>query len=170
MSGIWQDLRYGWRTLAAAPGFTLVVILTLALGIGANTVVFTLVNSLFLNSPPGVAEPETLVRVTRTEDDTIAASWSYPDYEALRDRNRSFEAMAAYDPALVAVTMGRPGSTDRVPASVIYVTGEYFRVLRVEPHLGRFFTAEEDRAPREARRAPRPKRWRWRQVPAPLTG
>ena len=150
LQDIFREFRYVMRSLRRSPAYALVVIVVLALGIGANTVVFTLVNSLFLNAPPGVADPETLVRVTRTDDESVAASMSYPDFEAYRDRNRSFESIAAYDPAIVAVTMGRTDSSDRVASNVIYVSGEYFEVLGVEPHLGRFFTAAADRAPREA--------------------
>ncbi len=145
-----REVRYVIRSLLRSPAYASIVVIVLALGIGANTVVFTLVNSLFLSAPPGIADPDNLVRVTRVEEGSVAGSLSYPDFEAFRDRNRTFSSMAAYDPAIVAVTMGRSGSDERQPANAIYVTGRYFEVLGVEPHLGRVFTADEDTAPREA--------------------
>ncbi len=102
MSGIWQDLRYGWRTLAAAPGFTLVVILTLALGIGANTSMFAFVNAVFLRPLP-VAEPDWLLRLEQP--------LSHPNYRDLRDGSRSFESLVVHGHAWLVLNDGQ--ATDR---------------------------------------------------------
>ncbi|MCH7475684.1 MAG: hypothetical protein IIA27_13565, partial [Gemmatimonadetes bacterium] len=98
-----QDVRYAFRTLGRTPGFTTVAVLILALGIGANTTIFTLVNGLFLDTPPHVQEPERLVRVYRITSYTQSGALAYPDFLHYRDNNEVFENMYAYDPSGIAL-------------------------------------------------------------------
>jgi len=92
MQTLWQDLRYAIRMLKKNRGFTAVAVLTLALGVGANAVVFSVLNALILH-PLHVPDAETLYGIQHGNE----ASQSYPDYLDLRDRNRSFDGLAAYD-------------------------------------------------------------------------
>src|SRR5262245_56792878 len=98
MNQLWQDLRYGARMLLKQPGFTLIAALTLALGIGANTAIFTVINALILN-PPRIAEAERVSAIWRTGKDKRSEGYvSYLDLQDLRAGNRSFEAIAGYKP------------------------------------------------------------------------
>ena len=90
-----RDLRYSLRTLAQSPGFTAVTVLVLALGIGANTTIFTLLNTLFFGQPPHVGAPEEVVRGIRFDADTPANSWSYPDFEFFHDHTGDLVELAA---------------------------------------------------------------------------
>lgn len=141
METLWQDLRYGARMLARNPGFTAVAVLTLALGIGANTAIFSMVNAFFFRPLP-VEEPDRLV-VLATRDDHIEFphGLSYRDYRDYRDMNEIFAGMALYTPA--PVNMSEEGQPER--NFVELVTGNYFEMLGVSAALGRTFTAEEDR-------------------------
>ena len=142
---ILQDLRFSVRTLVKSPAFTLVAVASLALGIGANTTIFSLVNAMFLNPLP-VEKSSELVAVY-TVDETNAAlgltQLSYPNYEDYRDQNEVFDGTFAW---------GFPFPTSMLEAEepeqvfVETVTGSYFGVLGVEPALGRFILPEEDRA------------------------
>src|SRR5262247_3781721 len=99
MSGtLWQDLRYGARMLLKAPNYTLIAVLTLALGLGANTAIFTWVKALILQPLPGVAASDRLVMLhsVLTRSDNRAISVSYPDYKDYRDRNEVFGGLAAF--------------------------------------------------------------------------
>jgi predicted permease len=135
---LFQDLRYGLRQLRRSPGFTVVAVLTLALGIGANTSIFSLINSILLRPLP-VQEPEQLVAVSY--DGHISFSFSYPDYRDLRDRNGVFSQLAGFSYA--PVTLG--GVTERLMGAM--VTGNYFATLGVKAERGRTFLPEEDRTP-----------------------
>jgi predicted permease len=138
-----QDLRYGLRMLAKNPGFTAVAVLTLALGIGANTAIFTAVNSLLLRPLP-VEQPDQLVAIFTTHkgDDTYNPN-SYPDYSDLRDHSQVFSGVAGhfYWPMSLK-TAERP---EIVMGQV--VTSNYFTVLGVKPFLGRAFLPEENETP-----------------------
>jgi putative ABC transport system permease protein len=136
-----NDLRYAVRVLASRPGFTVVAIVTLALGIGANAAIFTVVNAVLLRPLP-FREPSRLVLlIERTAQlPTVTTSWlNYVDW---RDQSRSFEAVAAMRNLTMTLT-GR-GEPDRVPAKM--VTASLLPLLGVSPALGRPFTADEDRA------------------------
>ncbi|HEU0078584.1 MAG TPA: ABC transporter permease, partial [Longimicrobiaceae bacterium] len=140
MDTLLQDLRFALRTLAKSPGFTLAAALTLALGIGANTTLFSVVNAVLLRPPPHVAQPERLVSVYTSDYSGPAfGSSSYPDYLDFRAQTAVFEGVAAFMPRPVGVAVGE--RLERAGAEV--VSEDYFRVLGVRPRLGRFFTAEE---------------------------
>jgi predicted permease len=134
---LWQDLHYGLRTLRKSPGFAAVAVATLALAIGANAVVFGVMNALILR-PLNVPEPQTLYEIERPFTGT--AFESYPDYVDLRDRNRSFDGLAAFTISSAALDAGE----NPVHAWVYDVSGNYFDVLRVHPYLGRFFHGADE--------------------------
>lgn len=138
-----QDVRYGVRTLVQSPGLTLVAVFILTLGIGANTTIFTLVNALFFQQPPEVAEPERLVRVHRYVAEH-PAWWGYPDYVFYREHNK-VASLAAYDPDGLTATAELGGG--RAGVSVSYVSDNYFSVLGTPLAAGRSFTPDECEVP-----------------------
>jgi len=143
MGTLLQDLRFGLRMLAKNPSFTAVAVLTLALGIGANTAIFTVVNSLLLRPLP-VEQPDRLVAVFMTHKGEVTFNpSSYPDYSDLRDRNGVFSGVAAHFYCPMSLK-----TVDR-PEVVIgqAVTSNYFNVLGVRPFLGRTFLPEEGETP-----------------------
>ena len=137
MQTLWQDLRYAVRMLNKSRGFTAVAVLTLALGIGANAVVFSVLNALILH-PLRVPDADSLYGLQH--GDEASSYQSYPDYLDLRDRNRSFDDLAAYDAAQVALDTGE----NTVRAWIGVTTGNYFDVLQIQPYLGRFFHASDE--------------------------
>jgi len=138
---LWQDLRYGVRMLLKNPGFTTITVLTLSLGIGANTAIFTLLDKVLIRTLP-VERPDQLV--TFVEDAGGApAIFSYPLYADLRDRNDVLSGVVAFEQRSFSMSDGK--ATERVIGQI--VTGNYFAVLGVRPALGRFFLPEEDRTP-----------------------
>jgi predicted permease len=143
MQTLWQDLRYGVRMLKTNPGFTVVAVLTLAMAIGANAVVFSVLNALILH-PLHVPQAESLYGIQHGNE---ASSYqSYPDYLDLRDRNRSFDDLAAYDVAQVGLDTGENPSR----VWIVLVSGNYFDVLRLQPSRGRFFHASDEHGPNSA--------------------
>jgi predicted permease len=143
MEQVLRDLKYGVRLLARRPCVAAIVVVTLALGIGANTVVFSLVNALLLRPLP-VAEPERLVSVfTSYAGGNRHGITAYPDFEDLRDRNEVLSGLAAqsYSP------MGLGGADQPEIVMGQLVSWNYFSVLGVEAHLGRTFLAEEEETP-----------------------
>lgn len=150
MDTLKQDLRYGIRTLFKNPGFTAVAVLTLALGLGANTAIFSLTDQIMLELLP-VERPEELV-VLRSpgpksgrvwSDGDGAASLSYPLYKELRDKNNVFSGVLAR--FAVPLSVAGEGQTERANGEL--VSGNYFEVLGVRPALGRVFTQEDDQTP-----------------------
>jgi predicted permease len=139
----WQDLRFSLRVLRKSPGFAIAAILTLALAIGANAVVFGVLNALILR-PLKVPQAESLWAIERGKDKAI--NHSYPDYLDLRDRNRSFDGLAAYNVATVGLDTGNNPSS----SWIFEVTGNYFDELRIQPYLGRFFHAADEHGPNSA--------------------
>ena len=147
-----RDLRYALRQLRRAPAFTATVVLTLALGIGATTAVFSLLDQALLRSLP-VRDPASLVVLEGTgtvwqghsssHGGDREAYLSYPMYRDLRDENRAFSGLIASAPADVG--LARAGRAEAVRAEL--VSGNYFTVLGVAPALGRLFTAGDDTAP-----------------------
>ena len=136
-----QDARFSLRVLRKSPGFTVAAVLTLALAIGANAVVFSILNSLVLR-PLHVPQPESLYAFFHDGD----ASLSYPDYVDLRDRNRSFDGLAAFN----VVTAGLDTGKNPLRAWVYETSGNYFDALRQQPYLGHFFHASDERGPNSA--------------------
>jgi putative ABC transport system permease protein len=135
---IMQDLRFGFRMLIKNPGFTLIAVLTLALGIGANTAIFSVVNAVLLRPLP-YAEPERLVWLWDTSPQLPTSTASLPDFLDWKEQNRSFEHLAAYQKGNMFLETG-DGTRD---TPVGLVTPEMFALFRVNPILGRTFTAEE---------------------------
>jgi predicted permease len=142
MRTLWQDVRYGARALWKSPGFTLVAALSIALGIGANTAIFSLVNATLLRRLP-VAEPERLAYVYSGTPRGLYSTASYPDYVDFRDRNEAFEGLAARGG--ISASLGVGDHAELAVGSV--VTGNYFEVLGVPAARGRTLTPEDDRTP-----------------------
>src|SRR3979490_1469213 len=150
MRAIWQDIRFGARMLGKHPGFTAIAVLTLALGIGANTAIFSLVSQVLLRRLP-VQNPDELVLLRSPglmtghvwSDGDEAQSFSYPMYKGLRDGNSVFSGMLAR--FVFPATIAEHGQTERGSGEL--VSGNYFDVLGVRPALGRLFMAEDDRVP-----------------------
>ena len=139
MKNLSQDLRYGARSLSKNPGFTLIAIATLALGIGANTAIFSVVNGVLLKSLP-FPEADRLVVLSETSKDEPTMSVAYPNYRDWRVRQAVFENMAARMQAGGVLT--GDGGPERVIGH--WVTASFFPTLGIQPHVGRFFTEEED--------------------------
>ena len=136
-----SDLRYAARTLLKQPGFTLVAMLVVALGIGVNLSVFGIVDALLLRSPTLVSRPNEIVRVTRAVDEGFG-SMRYPDYSFIRDNNGVFDGLIAYDAAGMPLMLRSGTHEEQVDGT--FVTGNFFQVLDVRPAVGRAFTPQED--------------------------
>src|SRR5215467_13286525 len=143
-----QDLRYGVRTLSKNTGFTAVAVLTLALGIGVNTAVFTVVNGVLLRPMP-FPEPDRLVLVSLTPhggpfdwEPGVADS----DYLAFREQDQAFERITTFT---YRATANLTGAGDPVQIPVAYVTSDFFPTLRINPEMGRGFLAEEEEPGRD---------------------
>lgn len=158
MSTLLQDIRYAIRMLMKAPGFTAVAVLTLALGIGANTAIFSVLNSVLLRSLP-VSHPEELALLTDpdshggcfcSEGGGERSLLAYSEFQYLHDHNEVFSKLFAADSQLpdVDITIGNSsasGGAQNQTARVRLVSGEYFDTLGLHPAVGRFFTPEVDR-------------------------
>jgi len=142
MRTVWQDLRYGGRMLLKKPGFTLIAVLTLALGIGANTAIFSVLDAILLKPLP-VPKPEELVVLGIGDGERVQSGFSYPDYADYRDRNDVLAGMLAY--AQVPLSVSTQGKPERMWGQI--VSGNYFSVLGVNAARGRTFLPEEDRTP-----------------------
>jgi predicted permease len=141
MTALWQDIRCGVRMLGRYPGFTAVAVLTLALGIGANTAIFTLINALLLKSLPGVKDPQQLVLVT----DRGSYSLPYVLYDWLHDRSQSFSGLFSVGwPERRRVGVMGQGATQAEPVQAQAVSGNFFDVLGVPAALGRTLTPNDD--------------------------
>src|SRR5271154_928768 len=137
-----SDARFSLRVLRKSPGFTIAAVLTLALAIGANAVVFGILNGLILR-PLNVPQADTLYGSEYGD----GAGWqSYPNYVDLRDRNHSFDGLAAFGFAFVGLDTGSEPSL----ATGFATSGNYFDVLRIQPYLGRFFHGSDDHGPNSA--------------------
>ena len=151
MGSLLQDIRYGLRMLARNPAFSAIAVLTLALGIGANTAIFSLTDQILLRRLP-VQNPEQLVALRTTgsnqghvwSDSTDdSGMFSYPVYKDLRDHNPTFSNLLARFPTSVSVS--GQGSTELAQAEL--VSGNYFEMLGVQPALGRVFSTTDETAP-----------------------
>jgi predicted permease len=143
METFWQDLRYSLRTLLKRPGFTLVVVTTLALGIGANATIFTWIKAVLLASLPGIEQPEKLVEIWGATHNNSALSSSYVDYLDYRDQNKVLSGLVAHQ--VLPLNLGRSEKPERVSGAI--VSGNYFDVLGIKALIGRTFLPEEDRTP-----------------------
>jgi predicted permease len=143
MESFFQDVRYAVRLLRKSPGFTAVAVLTLAMAIGANAVVFSALNALILR-PLNVPQPESLYGLQFGEGSKGAQS--YPNYLDFRDRNSSFDGLAAYHMTRVGLDTGKNPSR----VWLYEVTGNYFDVLKIHPYLGRFFHPSDERGAHSA--------------------
>jgi putative ABC transport system permease protein len=137
-----QNIRYAFRTLAKSPGFAAVAVLTLALGIGANTAIFSVVRAVLLK-PLGFAHPERLVTLEERDQDGTAENTGFPTYQDWRSRSKSFEDV-------VVMSYWSPTVAQEVGSEAEKLEGErvsdgFFRMLHVRPMLGRDFLKEEDR-------------------------
>src|SRR5215469_2752572 len=144
MTSFWQDVRYSARMIAKAPGYAAIAILTLALGIGANTTIFSWINSALLNPVPGLTNPSEVVALAGTKPgENPPLGFTYPDIEAMRDGQQSLTGIAACNLAQMSLT-GK-GKPERVWGMV--ASANYFDVLGVQPILGRTFLPAEDEKP-----------------------
>jgi putative ABC transport system permease protein len=146
MQSFWQDLRYGARMLLKNPGFTLIAVLTLALGIGANTAIFSVINGVLLSALP-YPQPEQLAMVwcdNRRQGipDDIT---SYPNFVDWRDRNKTFQGMAGV--TFDAYNLTGTGEPEEIRAATVSIN--FFQLIGVNPMLGRVFTAEEEQPGRD---------------------
>src|ERR1051325_1912592 len=147
MGTLWQDIRFGARMLFKSRAFTVVAILSLALGVGANTTIFTLVNAVLLQPLP-VAEPAQLMSVYGTDQKNRGnqldyAPISYPNYVDYRDQNDVFSGLLIFGGA--AMSLSGTGEPEQINGLI--VSGNYFDVLGVKAKLGRTFLPEEDKTP-----------------------
>ena len=140
MNDLFQDLRYAVRQMGKARGFTVVAVLTLALGIGANTTIFSVVNGVLVNPLP-FPNSDRLVSMFQDKPDFSRESLSYPNFLDWQRENRSFEAMAAYRWADGSITGSGPAES----VYARHVSATFFPILGVKPILGRNFSADEDR-------------------------
>jgi predicted permease len=140
LDSFWQDLRYAGRMLRKSPGFTTVAVLTLALGIGANTAIFSIVDGVLLNPIP-YEQPDRLVSIYGTSANGTKNSISYPNFLDWQRDNQTFETLAAWRGGSFSMT----GSGDPEVLTGQMVSANFWAVLRVQPLFGRVFWAEEDR-------------------------
>jgi putative ABC transport system permease protein len=140
MESILHDLRFGLRMLIKSPVFTLIAVLTLGLGIGANTALFSVVNGVLLNPLP-FPDPGQLVTLHESKPNFDRGSISYPNFQDWQRNNRSFSAFAISRSYAFSLT----GSGDPEQVGAEFVSSEFFRILGVKPVLGRDFAAGEDR-------------------------
>ena len=141
------DIQYALRILRKTPGFTTVAVLSLALGIGANSAMFSLADALIFRPLP-VPKPNQVVTVSDSAPDLALAPQgyiSYPDYVDLRDKNKSFAGLAAAAYTFVGMAE-QPAALPHLRLALT-VSGNFFETLEVVPALGRTFTADEDRVP-----------------------
>ena len=140
-----NDIRYGLRQLIKHPAFTIIAILTLALGIGANTAIFSVVNAVLLKPLP-FPEPDQLIAVgmtdLRAKDQTVLNSMSYPDFFDFRDQNRTLTSIAVYRDRSFALSAEEGATSLRGQK----VSGEFFDVLGIKPQIGRAFTRADEQA------------------------
>src|SRR5947209_8264425 len=141
MHSLWKDVLYAGRTLRNNPGFASVAILSLALGIGANSAIFSFADALMFR-PMAVPRTGEVVSVFTTSKSDPMGAVSYRDYVDLRDNARTLSGLAAYKMTPVGLSL----SVDQIPelSLAMVVTGNFFPVLQVQPGLGRNFRPEED--------------------------
>src|SRR5689334_6847081 len=132
MHTLWQDLRYGARMLGKNPGFTIIAVLALTLGIGANTAIFSVVDAALVRPLP-VSHPEQLVLLSMANQRGFTTGFAYPDYVDYRDHNDVFSGLLGY--SQLAISLNTNEQSERVDSMI--VTGNYFSVLGVDMAIGR---------------------------------
>jgi len=137
---VWQDLRFGLRMLRKRPGFTLIAILTLSLGIGANTAIFSLLNAALLRPLP-IAQPEQFIALSNSVTGRLFPTFSYPNYKDMQARTEVFSGLLAY--RFAPLSLSHDGLNERLWG--YSVTGNYFDVLGIKPALGRLISLDDDR-------------------------
>ncbi|MGH9386549.1 MAG: ABC transporter permease [Vicinamibacterales bacterium] len=142
MSTIGSDLRYAVRSLLKSPGLSLAAILSLGLGIGANTTIFTWVQAVLFRPIPVASEPDRILIPAMTSREGRNRSWSYPNYRDFRDRSRLIDIVGQDD---MTLSIAVDGQTERAWGGL--VSGNYFDVIGLKPAAGRLFTAEDDKTP-----------------------
>jgi putative ABC transport system permease protein len=140
METIWQDLKFGARMLAKSPAFTFIAVLTLALGIGANTAIFSVINGMLIRPLP-YGDGEKVVFISEWAEQVPNMSFSVENFKDLRDQNRVFEAIMAYRSETYVLT----GTDQPERLNGREVTVGMFDTLRLKPLIGRVFTPEEDK-------------------------
>jgi putative ABC transport system permease protein len=142
MWNLFQDIRYGLRMLAKSPGFTIIAVAALALGIGANTIIFSVVNTLLLRPLPfPQSERITAILVKDPETGLLHSAYSYPNFEDVRDQNHVFEQVAAYYNTIAFLRIG--DEPERLQGA--YASADLFPLLGVNPFVGRTFSREDER-------------------------
>jgi predicted permease len=142
MDNTWQDLRAAIRQMIKSPGFTALAVVAIALGIGANTAIFSLINGALLRPLPGVQEPNRLITLERTQDGKVQYNFGYPDYVDYRDHNKSLAGLAAHCGTPLSFANS---ATERLKGDL--VSGNYFSVLGVKPAFGRLIGPDDDVTP-----------------------
>ena len=140
MPRLWQDLRYGLRMLRKNPGFTSAAVITLALGVGATTAIFSVVYGVLLRPLP-YQHPEQIVRLWEQNDEGVRMNFADPNFEDMREQNRSLQGMAEYNALLETVS----GAKEPTRTMISYVSRDLLQVMGVQPVLGRAFAPEEQR-------------------------
>jgi predicted permease len=143
LENLWQDTRYGFRLLRRSPLFTATAVLSLAIGIGANTTIFSVVNAMLLRPLPGLAEPERLVDIGRTQNGGGFDTVSYPNYDDVRSRVTTVADVYAYRVEPQPVSLGGEHEAERIYATP--VSGAYFRALGTVAARGRLLNDADDR-------------------------
>src|SRR5215213_7204241 len=141
METLIKDLRYGIRSLARRPGFTAIAVLTLALGIGASTAIFSVVDGVLLRSLP-YPDSDQIVQLREINERGARMPFAEPNFLDVRSRSHSFAGIAQYNGQLTTIT----GGSEPVRAATYAVSADFFNVLGVKPLLGRTFAAEESKA------------------------
>src|SRR4029079_1738218 len=141
---LWQDVRYGLRLLRRSPLFTATAVASLAIGIGANTTIFSIASAMILRPLPGVAEAARLVDVGRTQDGSGFDTLSYPNYQDIRQRATTLDAVYAYRIEAQAISLGGEREAERIYG--IPVSGSYFRALGTTAFRGRLLNESDDRS------------------------
>jgi putative ABC transport system permease protein len=141
MQTLWNDLRYGARMLLKKPGFTLIAVITLALGIGANTAIFSVIHTVLLRPLPFPESDRLVVLAGKGKESLLGGTVAYPDYEDWRARAQSFEDMACF----LNTGLNLTGVDPPVALPSRRVSWNFFPMLGVRPQLGRLFTDQDDR-------------------------
>jgi predicted permease len=140
MDSLWQDIKYALRTLIKRPGFTLIAIVTLSLGIGASTAIFSVVDAVLLRALP-YPNPQQIVRVWEQAPNGHRMELADPNFDDFRAQNNTFASLAGYGFGLSSIS----GGTEPVRVNIAVVSSDFLKALGVEPFLGRAFATDEQR-------------------------